>query len=509
MGTPLPKQGRNCLQPPCSIAFGRRCVVLLGVTSVHLVFASATKAQSLSASALPPQSTSVAEADHLKLQTPPINTPLLIEKQPASIGEEPQPSTRAADLQPARPSDWVVSQSTPPSNPAAESQQSGGELLIPLGGGAGADEPFSFGLGSRLGEPTVLQGPTRDRVVLPGGQSAAVFPVTPYLQWRPAANQKLNLEGTLDVRKLGFDLSYTIAPTSLPGSFSVNFFNQASRVPVFEEGDPEVNLPNGDPPWLQRLGGGIEYYRPLTPQFSAAAGINYQSVSVRDGVFTSDLFPVDQFGDPLTVSSTGQDDLLTLNLAARYSAVDDPSYPTRGTRIQFGVDQAVPVGEASILFTRLSANVSQFTPLNFLRFSKGSDVLVLNLQTGTMLGDVPPYEAYTLGGSNSVRGFYGGGLGSGRSFVQTTAEYRFPVASFRALRIPIALAGNLFFDYGTTLGTQEEVIGQPGVVREKPGEGLGYGFGLLFNTPFGLFRVGSGWNDDGENVIYATAGDRF
>lgn len=488
-------------------ALSNKFVLALGITSVQLLFASATEAQSLSDSAAPPQSTAPAAEDaDLKLQTFPIIAPSLAEKQPTTITQF-QPSTQAADLQPAHLSNLVVSQSTSSSEPAPESQQSDQDLLVPLGGGA--TKSFSFGLGSRLREPTALQGPTRDRIVLSGEQSDTSFSVTPYLQWRPAANQRLNLEGSLGLRELGFDLSYAIAPKVIPGEFSINFFDQVSRVPAFEEGDREVNLPNGDVPWVQRLGGGIEYYRPLTPQFSAAVGASYQTVSVRDGVFTSDLFPVDQIGDSLTVSRSGQDDLLTLNLAALYSTVNNYNYPTRGTRIRFGLDQAVPVGDASILFTRLSANVSRFIPLNLLRFSEGSDVLVLNLQGGTMVGDVPPYEAYTLGGDNSVRGFEGGGVGSGRSFIQTTAEYRFPVTSLRVFQTPIAVAGNLFFDYGTNLGTQSTVIGRPGVVREKPGAGLGYGFGLLFNTPFSLFRLGLGFNDRGDTVIHATAGDRF
>jgi hypothetical protein len=55
-------------------------------------------------------------------------------------------------------------------------------------------------------------------------------------------------------------------------------------------------------------------------------------------------------------------------------------------------------------------------------------------------GDIPPYEAFALGGTNSIRGYDEGDVGSGRSYAQFTAEYRFPLFSF--------LGGALFFDAG-------------------------------------------------------------
>ena len=84
-----------------------------------------------------------------------------------------------------------------------------------------------------------------------------------------------------------------------------------------------------------------------------------------------------------------------------------------------------------------------------INFSDGPQALAFNVQAGTIIGDLPPYEAFVLGGTNFVRGFPDGEVGSGRSFVQATAEYRFPIFS--------VVGGALFFDYGTTLGTDDNV----------------------------------------------------
>ena len=46
---------------------------------------------------------------------------------------------------------------------------------------------------------------------------------------------------------------------------------------------------------------------------------------------------------------------------------------------------------------------------------------------GIIFGDLPPYEAFPIGGTNSVRGYSEGGVGSGRSYVAGTAELHYPI----------------------------------------------------------------------------------
>ena len=46
---------------------------------------------------------------------------------------------------------------------------------------------------------------------------------------------------------------------------------------------------------------------------------------------------------------------------------------------------------------------------------------------GAILGDLPPYEAFPIGGTNSVRGYSEGGVGSGRNYVAGTAEMHLPL----------------------------------------------------------------------------------
>ncbi len=93
--------------------------------------------------------------------------------------------------------------------------------------------------------------------------------------------------------------------------------------------------------------------------------------------------------------------MLLLQLGAQRDLRNNPLQPTSGSFLRFGVDQSVPVGLGSIFLTRLRGNYSQYLPVNFTNFTKGPQTLAFNLQGGTILGDLPPYEAFTLGGSNS------------------------------------------------------------------------------------------------------------
>lgn len=428
------------------------------------------------------------------------------------------PSIRAADLLLAQDDNNLLRDANSPSESSAEpgsatsapTETGGGQLKIPLGA---QNRPFSFGFGSVLRDPTALQGPTREKVVSTIGQTSSVISLAAYLRQQLVTGQDLTLQLVGDPKKFGIDLNYNNAALSLPGVFSANLFAQSSAIPVFEEGEREVDLPHGSTPWVQRLGGGIEYFQSLTAQLDAAVGLSYQRVSVRPGMFTSKIEPRDELGNRVTVSNNGQDDLLTLNLAALYNTLDDRDFPSRGSKVRFGIDQTAPVGAANILFTRLNGNFTQFIPLRAFGLGQGPQTLVLNFQGGTMIGDVPPYETFTLGGSDSVRGFDGGGVGSGSSFIQATVEYRFPLFSFsflqKILEKPINLRGVLFVDYGDTLGTQSNVVGEPGVVRDKPGDGWGYGFGVHAQTIFGLFRLELGLNDRGDIVLHFSTGDRF
>ncbi|MFB2969105.1 BamA/TamA family outer membrane protein [Aerosakkonema sp. BLCC-F183] len=321
-------------------------------------------------------------------------------------------------------------------------------------------------------------------------------------------NQKIGTEVQLGQRELLFDVRFTdpwIGGDPYRTSYTVNFFRRRSISLIFDGGDPEVRLPNDDRPRILRLGGGVTFNRPLSrnpladSEWVASLGLQYQRVSIRDR--DGDISPVDELGNDLSFSGEGKDDLVLVQLGVVRDRRNNPLRTTSGSLLRFGLEQSVPIGLGNVFLTRLRGSYSYFVPVRFTSFTPGPQALAFNLQAGTVLNDLPPYEAFSLGGTNSVRGYDEGDLGSGRSYFQATAEYRFPVFSI--------IGGALFVDFGTDLGTGGSVPGDPAGVRGKPGTGFGYGIGVRIQSPLGPIRVDYGLNDDGDSRIHFGIGERF
>ena len=358
-----------------------------------------------------------------------------------------------------------------------------------------------FQLASDLPDPTALQSSLRRRVVRTTIQSTGLSAVAS-LRQPLSADSYIHLAVVGGTTALGADLGVVFGP------FGANVFSQRSHLGAFKGGDRDVDLPTGDTPWIHRLGGGVEYTFSIGNEIASALGVTYQRVSVRDDFFSDNIFPRDEDGNRFTVENNGIDDLVSVDFVAAVDRRNDGAYSTEGSLLRFGASQGflIDTGDA---FTRFTGSYTHYLPLNLFGFDRGPRTLVLNVQAGTILGDVPPYIGFNLGGNNSVRGFSGGGISTSSSFIQATAEYRFPVARLNLFNREIDLRGILFIDYANDLGTADDVIGEPAIARDKPGDGFGFGAGLQARTPLGFGRLEFGLTDTGESRLIATFGDRF
>ena len=335
-------------------------------------------------------------------------------------------------------------------------------------------------------------------------------------------NQTLGAEVQLGEREFLFDLSFSdpwIATDNFRTSYTVNVFRRQSISLVYDGENSSIRtLNDNDSPRIVRTGGGITFVRPLAPdvftkpKWVVSLGFNYQQVQVQNanGDISPLSAPLNGFGSQqLAFSSSGIDDLLSLNIGAIRDFRDNPLQPTSGSFLRLGLEQTIPVGSGSIFGTRVRGSYSYFIPVRLINsfnlfetdIFKGQQSLAFNVQAGTVLGDLPPYDAFIVGGSNSVRGYAEGEVGSGRSYFQATAEYRFPIVAI--------IGGALFVDFGTTIGSQGDVPGQPGIVRDLPGIGLGYGLGVRVQSPVGQIRVDYGFNVDGGSRLHFGIGERF
>lgn len=383
--------------------------------------------------------------------------------------------------------------------PARFLYPSGGQLTV---GGNG------FGVGSQLADPSALKGTHRTPIVLAGSDRNSTLNLTAYYANWFSERQRFLAEVNVDPYFLGADIGYSVQPSGWDGVLSANFTMSSGRAAPFEGGYRNIDIrPGIEDAWLYQLSGGLEYTRSFTEHLDLATAISYQRVQIADEQFGGRITPYDTLGGQLTGSPSGTDHFLYLSTHGVYSTLNDRDLPTEGTKIRFGLEHAAALGSGNSPFTRFSANIAQL--ISVPGPGEGASSLLLNLQGGTMGGNVPAWGGFNLGGVNSVRGYFSGELATTKSFLQASAEYRAHLTTFQAFGMTHHLRGVLFADWATDFDASSQILGQPGLSRQKNGHGAGYGLGLHLAGDAGLFRLETGWNDRGRNSVWLTVGDRF
>ena len=262
---------------------------------------------------------------------------------------------------------------------------------------------------------------------------------------------------------------------------------------------------------LEKTGGGFSFSRPLNggDPFKAAkwrvlAGMNFKKVKMIDGSGNKkpygDLTPTTgNVSDIICIGFTPNDGscpaentLVSFIASTSRNNLNNSVNPTSGNKLSFGTEQFVSMGENSPTFNRMRASFSHFIPTKLINLTKACrssnatsedcpQAIGFQFKAGTILGELPPYEAFCMGGTSSVRGWGSCDLAVSKSFVEGTAEYRFPVWRM--------ISGALFVDAGSDLGSQKDVPGKPGKLLQKSGSGYSVGGGVGIKTPIGPLRL--------------------
>ncbi|MEA5582355.1 outer membrane protein assembly factor [Nodularia harveyana UHCC-0300] len=312
-------------------------------------------------------------------------------------------------------------------------------------------------------------------------------------------NNNLSLDVGLSRNDLQFNTTlnspYRVTEPDRLG-YKVNAFRSRE---ISQNLDDKITLANGDKVREGQIGTSISFQQPLD-SWDTTLGLNYTRTSISDR--QGNITPIDAQGNRLSASETGIDDLATVSFTAAQDNRNNLFNPTEGSLLRVSTEQSIPIGQGNIIMNRLKADYTQYVPVKLFNTNNSQQqVFAVNFQAGTVIGDLPPYESFNLGGSNSVRGYDGGEVGSGRSYVLATAEYRFPI-------VPI-LGGVVFADFASDLGSGDTVLGDPAGVRGKPGNGFGYGAGVRIESPLGLIRADYGINDKGDSKVHLGIGQRF
>ena len=262
---------------------------------------------------------------------------------------------------------------------------------------------------------------------------------------------------------------------------------------------------------LEKTGGGFSFSRPLNGgdpfkdvKWRALAGMNFKKVKMIDGSGNKkpygDLTPTTgNISDIICIGFTPNDGscpqentLVSFIASTSRNNLNNAVNPTSGDKFSFGTEQFVSMGKNSPTFNRMRASYAFFIPTKLINLTKAcnsSDAnqedcpqsIGVQFKAGTIIGELPPYEAYCMGGTSSVRGWGSCDLAVSKSFVEGTVEYRFPVWRM--------ISGALFVDAGSDLGSQNDVPGKPGKLLQKSGSGYSLGGGVGVKTPIGPLRL--------------------
>lgn len=167
-----------------------------------------------------------------------------------------------------------------------------------------------------------------------------------------------------------------------------------------------------------------------------------------------------------------------------YDSRDNVYDPHEGKRIGYSVEWAGGMG-GDFDFTKWTADWRYYFRAG------GESVWALNLGAGYASGDMPLSQRFTMGGSDTLRGYEDDQF-RGNSMLKATLEYRFPIVK--------KVQGVLFTDNGYAWDKRHEDEFDMGLIKNS------YGVGLRINSPLGPVKLDYGYGEDGGKFHFSFGG---
>ncbi|KAM6578048.1 hypothetical protein CsatB_029885 [Cannabis sativa] len=285
----------------------------------------------------------------------------------------------------------------------------------------------------------------------------------------------------------------------------VSCFNSRKLSPVFTGGPGVDEVP---PIWVDRAGAKANITENFTRQSKFTYGLVMEEITTRDEsshicpngqrVLPSGGVTVD--GPPTTLSGTGIDRMAFLQANITRDNTKFVNGTIVGQRNVFQVDQGLGVGSNFPFFNRHQLTLTRFFQLKEVEEGAGKPpppVLVLHGHYGGCVGDLPSYDAFTLGGPYSVRGYNMGEIGAARNILELAAELRIPVRGTHVYA---------FAEHGNDLGSSKDVKGNPTEVYRRMGKGSSYGCGVKLGLVRAEYAVD---HNSGTGALFFRFGERF
>ncbi|KAI8016082.1 hypothetical protein LOK49_LG05G01330 [Camellia lanceoleosa] len=288
-------------------------------------------------------------------------------------------------------------------------------------------------------------------------------------------------------------------------TFRTSIFNSRKLSPVFTAGPGVDEVP---PIWVDRAGVKANITENFTRQSKFTYGLVMEEITTRDE--SSHISPYGQRvlpsggisadGPPTTLSGTGIDRMAFAQANITRDNTKFVNGAIIGERNVFQLDQGLGIGSKFPFFNRHQLTLTRFIQLKQVEEGAGKPpppVLVLHGHYGGCVGDLPSYDAFTLGGPYSVRGYNMGEIGAARNILELAAELRIPVRNTHVYA---------FAEHGNDLGSSKDVKGNPTEVYRRMGQGSSYGAGVKLGLVRAEYAVD---HNSGTGAIFFRFGERF
>ncbi len=166
-----------------------------------------------------------------------------------------------------------------------------------------------------------------------------------------------------------------------------------------------------------------------------------------------------------------------------YDSRDSQYDPHTGKRIGYSAEWAGLGGDFT--FTKLTADWRYYWRAGI------NQIWAWNFVAGYAHGDMPLSQRFSMGGSDTLRGFEDDQF-RGNSLLKATLEYRFPLAK--------RVQGVFFTDNGYAWDKRHEDYFDLGLIKSSGG------FGIRINSPLGPIKLDYGIGDEGGKFHFSFGG---
>lgn len=173
----------------------------------------------------------------------------------------------------------------------------------------------------------------------------------------------------------------------------------------------------------------------------------------------------------------------SITLGRIFDSRDNIYDPHEGKRIGYSLEYAGFGGDFD--FTKFTADYRYYYRAG------GESVWALNLGAGYADGDMPLSQRFSMGGTDTLRGYEDDQF-RGNSMLKATLEYRFPIIK--------KVQGVLFTDNGYAWDKRHEDDFDLGLIKNS------YGLGLRINSPLGPVKLDYGYGEDGGKFHFSFGG---